>query len=144
MKSYGLVLTRKAQASIMGVFILSVGITIIISLLNTNNQVIKIEKQSYLKQYNQQVLKIFLNYKIDNVSIKEILTANACGKNINANITELMNELIKPGYEYIISAGEKVFYSKQNTTLLTEINPAKITLNTYCGNNVTIISGVFT
>ena len=135
---------RKAQTSLGGVFLIIIGLTIIITYLFQNYYPLELEKQSYLKQYNQQILLNTLNYKnAENISIKELLIAHACGKTVEIPIEEIMSEMMKPNYDYIFKAGELIFYSKQPRVILEEINPASITLNAHCNNNITITVGAY-
>jgi hypothetical protein len=137
---------RKAQTSLGGVLIIIIGISLITVFFLQNYYPLKLEEEAYLKQYNQQLLLNTLNYvDNENISVKELLVARACGKNTNPStiIVEVMNKMMKPGYNYIFQAEDLVIYSKQPKVMLEEILPARVTLQTHCGNNLTIITGAY-
>lgn len=135
---------RRAQTSLGGVFLLIIGLTLIILFLNKEYLPLNLEAQTYLRQYNQRLLLNTLNYKnAEGVSVKEILAIRACGMNFTQDLNGFIKEMLKPGRNYILKAGDLTYYSQEETIFLEEINPAIITLNSYCGKNVTIIMGAY-
>lgn len=134
---------RKAQTSLGGILILIIGATLLINYLTGPDPVLELEKQSYLKQYNQMLLLNTLDYRDkENITVKELLAAHACGRNVEIPVKEIMDEMMKPGYDYVFQANELVYYSSQPRVSIEEIYPARIDLNTDCGN-ITIIAGAY-
>jgi hypothetical protein len=136
----------KGQTSLGGVLIVIMGISLITVFFLRNYYPLKLEEQAYLKQYNQILLLNTLKYSdAENISVVELLSARTCGKDTNPSglISEVMEEMMKPGYDFIFQAGDLLVYSSAPRVKLEEIFPAKVVLETYCGNNLTIVAGAY-
>ena len=125
---------RKAQTSLGGILILVISITLMISFMFQDYYPLELEKDAYTKQYHQMILKNMLNYRnAEDVSVKELLNTQACGKNTNVQktISEILDKTVKHNNQPLITIN-------QETSLK---NAARIILQTHCGEEVTIIVG---
>ena len=102
---------RKAQTSLGGILILVISITLMISFMFQDYYPLELEKDAYTKQYHQMILKNMLNYRnAEDVSVKELLNTQACGKNTNVQktISEILDKTVKHNNQPLITINQEM------------------------------------